>query len=138
MEVSPVWQTLVSNNILHQSQVFHNSFRVHKTQRVANVNVKFCDSHKHNWIFAIAHLGVVYEIFCRMSDAALKSMNCSVTFKFSGIVGVSNLLNTGLDSETLALLVGLCETGLNPEALVTVVNEVRKECQVTLFICPVL
>ena len=30
---------------------------------------------------------------------------------------VSKILNTGLDRNTLAILVGLCEAGVNPEAL---------------------
>ena len=30
---------------------------------------------------------------------------------------ISNLLNTGLDRQTLAILVNLCEAGVNPEAL---------------------
>jgi len=40
---------------------------------------------------------------------------------------VSNLLNTGLDRETLSILLSLCELGVNPEALVAVVNELRRE-----------
>lgn len=30
---------------------------------------------------------------------------------------ISKILNTGLDRETLAILVNLCEAGVNPEAL---------------------
>ncbi|GAB5033317.1 Hypothetical protein NocV09_01300580 [Nannochloropsis oceanica] len=40
---------------------------------------------------------------------------------------ISNLLNTGLDRQTLAILVNLCEAGVNPEALALVVQELRKE-----------
>jgi mitotic-spindle organizing protein 1 len=40
---------------------------------------------------------------------------------------ISNLLDTGLDKETLRILVGLCEAGVNPEALATVVKELRRE-----------
>ena len=40
---------------------------------------------------------------------------------------ISNLLNTGLDAETLAICVKLCETGVNPEALAAVVKELRRE-----------
>ncbi len=40
---------------------------------------------------------------------------------------ISNILGTGLDRETLALLVGLLESGVNPEALATVVRELRRE-----------
>ena len=40
---------------------------------------------------------------------------------------ISQLLQTGLDRETLAVLVGLTETGVNPEALAAVVKELRRE-----------
>ena len=42
---------------------------------------------------------------------------------------ISKILNTGLDRSTLANLVGLCETGVNPEALAAVVKELRREGQ---------
>lgn len=40
---------------------------------------------------------------------------------------ISKILNTGLDMETLATVVRLCESGVNPEALAHVFNELRKE-----------
>ncbi|KAJ7517676.1 hypothetical protein O6H91_21G034800 [Diphasiastrum complanatum] len=40
---------------------------------------------------------------------------------------ISNLLNTGLDRQTLSILVALCEHGVNPEALAAVVKELRRE-----------
>ena len=40
---------------------------------------------------------------------------------------ISQLLQTGLDRETLAVLVGLTESGVNPEALAAVVRELRRE-----------
>jgi|EP00966_Prymnesium_polylepis_P306265 mitotic-spindle organizing protein 1 len=40
---------------------------------------------------------------------------------------ISQLLQTGLDRETLGVLVGLTETGVNPEALAAVVHELRRE-----------
>ncbi|TFJ81069.1 hypothetical protein NSK_007712 [Nannochloropsis salina CCMP1776] len=40
---------------------------------------------------------------------------------------ISKILNTGLDRETLAILVNLCEAGVNPEALALVVQELRGE-----------
>ena len=40
---------------------------------------------------------------------------------------ISHLLNTGLDSDCLAICVKLCENGVNPEALATVVRELRKQ-----------
>jgi mitotic-spindle organizing protein 1 len=44
---------------------------------------------------------------------------------------LSLLLNTGLDRSTVALLIGLCECGVNPEALATVVQELRREAEAT-------
>lgn len=40
---------------------------------------------------------------------------------------ISELLETGLDSETLSICVHLCELGVNPEALASVVKELRRE-----------
>ena len=40
---------------------------------------------------------------------------------------MSELLNTGLDRESLGLLVALTEEGVNPEALAAVVKELRRE-----------
>lgn len=37
------------------------------------------------------------------------------------------MLDTGLDRETLVLLVQLIEAGMNPEALAAVVKELRRE-----------
>ena len=38
---------------------------------------------------------------------------------------ISTLLNTGLDRETLSILIRLCEAGVNPEALAVVVENLR-------------
>jgi len=40
---------------------------------------------------------------------------------------ISQLLNTGLDKETLEILVKLTELGVHPEALAAVVKELRRE-----------
>ena len=40
---------------------------------------------------------------------------------------ISNILNTGLDSETIAICMKLCEAGVNPEALARVIKELRRE-----------
>ena len=40
---------------------------------------------------------------------------------------MSELLETGLDPETLSICVHLCEQGVNPEALASVVKELRRE-----------
>ena len=56
-------------------------------------------------------------------NSRLKSAlyTCAVLFD------ISQLLNTGLDRETLTVLVGLTESGVNPEALAAVVKELRRE-----------
>jgi len=46
---------------------------------------------------------------------------------FNTLQELSKLLNTGLDSESLALCVRLCEQGAHPEALATVIRELRRE-----------
>jgi mitotic-spindle organizing protein 1 len=50
-----------------------------------------------------------------------------VSFFISALVEISKLLNTGLDAETLAICVRLCENGINPEALALVIQELRRE-----------
>ncbi|KZP30528.1 hypothetical protein FIBSPDRAFT_814838 [Athelia psychrophila] len=40
---------------------------------------------------------------------------------------ISQLLNTQLDKESLATCVGLIESGVNPEALAAVIQELRRE-----------
>uniref|UniRef100_A0A8C5VCW9 Mitotic-spindle organizing protein 1 n=1 Tax=Microcebus murinus TaxID=30608 RepID=A0A8C5VCW9_MICMU len=42
------------------------------------------------------------------------------------LLEISRILNTGLDMETLSICVRLCEQGINPEALSSVVKELRK------------
>lgn len=46
---------------------------------------------------------------------------------FEALFEISDLLNTGLDRESLSVLVQLCEMGVNPGALVHVVQELRRE-----------
>lgn len=45
------------------------------------------------------------------------------------LLAISKILDTGLDKETLQILVGLCETGVNPEALAYIVKELRREAK---------
>ncbi|TFK51785.1 hypothetical protein OE88DRAFT_1658399 [Heliocybe sulcata] len=40
---------------------------------------------------------------------------------------ISQLLNTQLDKETLATCVNMIESGVNPEALAAVIQELRRE-----------
>ncbi|KAJ8937446.1 hypothetical protein NQ314_011835 [Rhamnusium bicolor] len=48
---------------------------------------------------------------------------------FQSLMELSRLLCTGLEPETLAICVRLCEAGVNPEVLAAVVRELRKEVQ---------
>ena len=43
---------------------------------------------------------------------------------------ISQILDTGLDKETLRILTGLVEAGVNPEALALIVKELRREAAV--------
>ncbi|XP_005097272.1 mitotic-spindle organizing protein 1 [Aplysia californica] len=43
------------------------------------------------------------------------------------LMEISQLLNTGLDEETMALCLRLCENGVNPQALAQVIRELRRE-----------
>ena len=45
------------------------------------------------------------------------------------ITEISQLLNTGLDRESVSILTSLCEMGVNPEALAAVVKELRRESE---------
>lgn len=40
---------------------------------------------------------------------------------------LANILETGLDRETLSILLELTESGVNPEALAALVKELRKQ-----------
>ncbi|XP_046294492.1 mitotic-spindle organizing protein 1-like [Marmota monax] len=42
------------------------------------------------------------------------------------LLEISRILNTGLDMETLSICVRLCEQGINPEALSSVIKELCK------------
>lgn len=46
------------------------------------------------------------------------------------LMEMSRVLNTGLDAEALRLCVALLDQGVNPEALATVVRELRREAAV--------
>ena len=73
------------------------------------------------------------EIVSRMADRTDKS-NTSQSLvdareTFQTLHEISRLLNTGLDMETLAICVRLCEQGANPEALATIIRELRRESE---------
>lgn len=45
------------------------------------------------------------------------------------IQNISQLLNTGLSSETLDICIKLCEAGVHPQALADVINAVQQEME---------
>ncbi|XP_074660257.1 mitotic-spindle organizing protein 1-like [Tubulanus polymorphus] len=60
--------------------------------------------------------------------AASTQENISSTREaMDALLEISKLLNTGLDAETMSICVRLCENGANPEALVRVIQELRRE-----------
>lgn len=59
-------------------------------------------------------------------QTAAESGEAAVNILFS----ISQILDTGLDKETLRVLIGLVESGVNPEALALVVKELRREAGV--------
>ncbi|KAH8687827.1 mitotic-spindle organizing protein 1 [Tricladium varicosporioides] len=44
---------------------------------------------------------------------------------------ISTILNADLDRETLSICISLIENGVNPEALATVVKELKKDAEET-------
>ncbi|RUS21002.1 mitotic-spindle organizing gamma-tubulin ring associated-domain-containing protein [Endogone sp. FLAS-F59071] len=54
-------------------------------------------------------------------------MTIHMLFPSAVLYEMSTLLNTGLDRESLALCVSLCESGVNPEALAAVIKELKRE-----------
>ncbi|KFX90100.1 hypothetical protein O988_08337 [Pseudogymnoascus sp. VKM F-3808] len=42
---------------------------------------------------------------------------------------IATLLNTNLDRHTLSLCISMVENGVNPEALATVIKELRREAE---------
>lgn len=45
---------------------------------------------------------------------------------FQLLYQISQLLNTGLDAETLTICIRLCELGVEPEALALIIKDIRK------------
>lgn len=63
--------------------------------------------------------------FRKLNMASAANMN-AVRETMDVLLEISRLLNTGLDVESLSLCVRLCEQGINPEALSSVIKELRK------------
>ena len=53
----------------------------------------------------------------------------------SAVREISRLLKTGLDDNSLRICVQLCEAGVNPEALATVIQELRREAAALKVCC---
>uniref|UniRef100_A0A8C2KUH0 Mitotic spindle organizing protein 1 n=1 Tax=Cyprinus carpio TaxID=7962 RepID=A0A8C2KUH0_CYPCA len=60
-----------------------------------------------------------------MASPASANMN-AVRETMDVLLEISRLLNTGLDMESLSICVRLCEQGINPEALSSVIKELRR------------
>lgn len=54
-------------------------------------------------------------------------MNNDRTQLLDALQELSNILETGLDRESLSILLELTESGVNPEALAALVKELRKQ-----------
>ena len=62
-------------------------------------------------------------LFSPLLTRRVSSRRVAVAFE------LSQVLDTGLDRETLSILIALCENGVNPEALALVVKELKRESQ---------
>jgi len=62
-----------------------------------------------------------------MSGARTTDTTTSAQQTLDILHDISQLLNTGLDRETLVTCVGMIESGVNPEALAAVIQELRRE-----------
>ncbi|TKC43694.1 hypothetical protein EI555_015546 [Monodon monoceros] len=70
------------------------------------------------------------------AGAAAANLN-AVRETMDVLLEISRILNTGLDMETLSICVRLCEQGINPEALSSVIKELRKAAEALKFVCVV-
>lgn len=62
-----------------------------------------------------------------MSNVSTKITEAKETFQT--VLEISRLLCTGLDPETLLICMKLCEAGVNPEALASIINDLRRETE---------
>ncbi|XP_055216170.1 mitotic-spindle organizing protein 1 isoform X1 [Gorilla gorilla gorilla] len=70
------------------------------------------------------------------AGAAAANLN-AVRETMDVLLEISRILNTGLDMETLSICVRLCEQGINPEALSSVIKELRKATEALKMSCTV-
>lgn len=75
-----------------------------------------------------AVLGLIFTTMLSHAHAkhAVNDDDCIYFIVFLVLLEISKLLNTGLDMESLSICVRLCEQGINPEALSSVIKELRK------------
>jgi len=66
---------------------------------------------------------VVSRMADQNSKASIEAGEAAVNILFR----ISQILDTGLDKESLRILIGLVEAGVNPEALALIVKELRRE-----------
>ncbi|KAF8795515.1 Mitotic-spindle organizing protein 1 like protein [Argiope bruennichi] len=62
-----------------------------------------------------------------MADSDRNSGRWEGKEMFGLLLEMAGLMNTGLDTQTLALCVRLIEDGANPQALATVIKDLRRE-----------
>ena len=62
-----------------------------------------------------------------MSQGSTKASSAEARETMRVLEELNEILNCGLDRESLGLLVALTEEGVNPEALAAVVKELRRE-----------
>nr|CAH7758553.1 unnamed protein product [Callosobruchus chinensis] len=62
-----------------------------------------------------------------MNEKASSAKDAKETFQC--LMELSNLLGADLDPEVLSICVRLCESGVNPELLATVLKDILKEVQ---------
>jgi len=69
---------------------------------------------------AVHDTGFLYMTVCE------RRMDGERTKLLDSLQELSNILETGLDRESLSILLELTEAGVNPEALAALVKELRK------------
>jgi len=69
--------------------------------------------------------------FCVVVGVVVGGGGVLLPLRCVGVVAyeLSQVLDTGLDKETLSILMALCENGVNPEALALVVKELKRESE---------
>jgi mitotic-spindle organizing protein 1 len=73
---------------------------------------------RYRWVICL-----VYRVSCPFKF----SMDGDRTKLLDSLQELSNILETGLDRESLSILMELTESGVNPEALAALVKELRKQ-----------